>query len=95
MHKICIQLFVAIFGLSLNIGAQNLEPDLKEKSIEIKSVDNLPKEVYKQLSAYSLIMIGEIHGTNEPVKLVEGLIDLFVHNGDRDSIMYLNMKMII
>jgi hypothetical protein len=72
MCKICVQLFAVIFGLSLNIVAQNLESDLNEKSIEIKSVDNLPKEIYKPLSAYSLIMVGEIHGTNESVKLVEG-----------------------
>lgn len=82
MRKIYFQLFMIIHVFILNVSAQNLETDLKEKSIEIKNIDQLPKEVYKQLSAYSLIMVGEIHGTNEPVKLVEGLIDLFVHNGD-------------
>ena len=38
--------------------------------------------VYQSLSPYGIIMLGEMHGTNESAPFVNGLVNLFVAHGD-------------
>ncbi len=40
---------------------------LKEHAIPISKFDSLSSQIYEQINHYQLIMLGEIHGTNEPV----------------------------
>lgn len=74
-----------MFGLitfSGNIYSQDNIESLKTNSIKIDNLNKPDKKVYDVLSNYRVIMIGEIHGTNEPVNMLRGLVDLFTQNGD-------------
>ena len=55
---------------------------LKQNAIRIDDQDNLTNDIYKHISDYQLIMVGEMHGTNEPAKLVNSLANLLTKNGD-------------
>ena len=50
--------------------------------VKIDKLDSLNNSIYSILSDYNLIMIGEMHGTNEPVEFLTKLAELFVNNGD-------------
>lgn len=64
------------------VKGQDLSSDLKKYAVKFNKVDSLSSDVYDLLAAYQLIMIGEIHGTNEPVNLLEGLVNLLTKYGD-------------
>jgi hypothetical protein len=55
---------------------------LKEHAIPISEFDSLSSQIYEQINHYQLIMLGEIHGTNEPVNLLDGLAILLTKYGD-------------
>ncbi len=78
---------ILVFKLMLilgnaNINAQSLTYEIKQHAHNILHFDSLDAEIYKLMNSFRLIMIGEIHGTNEPVKFVESLTKLFTQNGD-------------
>lgn len=68
--------------LSCGIHAQNPSAYIKENAIRIDKLDSLNDKIYRLLSNYHLIMVGEMHGTNEPAKLVVGLAQLMSNSGD-------------
>jgi hypothetical protein len=77
--------FLATILLTINffsVTAQNFGEYLKTHAVKIDNLDILNKPVYDLLSEYRLIMIGEMHGTNEPANFVSSLTDLFTRNGD-------------
>ena len=55
---------------------------LKEHAVKIDKLDNLNDSIYNLLSPFKVIMVGEMHGTNEPAKFVIGLANLFTRKGD-------------
>ena len=55
---------------------------LATSAIEIGKPDSLSTEIYNALHPYKLIMIGEMHGTNEPAAFVKGLAQLFASHKD-------------
>lgn len=61
---------------------QDIGSSLNAKAVKIDSLDQLDNKVYDLLQNNKLIMIGEMHGTNEPATFVQGLADLFTRNGD-------------
>jgi len=63
-------------------NAQDFSSYIKEHAIKINQLDSLNNEVYHLLSDYKLIMVGEMHGTNEPAKFVTGLARIFTSMGD-------------
>jgi len=63
-------------------SAQNFERSLKEDALKIEKPDQLSDEIYNALSDYRLIMVGEMHGTNESAEFVTGLAKLFSQHGD-------------
>ncbi|MBK5285240.1 MAG: hypothetical protein JJE25_07530 [Bacteroidia bacterium] len=65
-----------------NAGGQVFPNYLKEHAVKIERLDSLNKQVYNLLSDNRLIMIGEMHGTNEPAKFVTGLAKLFADHDD-------------
>jgi len=75
-------LFLILNLVFVKVDGQDYPTYLKENAIKIDKVDSLNKNVYDLLAAYKIIMIGEIHGTNEPVNFLEGLVKLFTENGD-------------
>jgi len=65
-----------------SVKSQDFPTYLKENAVKIEKLDSLSSEVYKLISDNQLIMVGEMHGTNEPAKLVIGLAKLLTINGD-------------
>ncbi len=61
---------------------QDLQIQLKENAVKIEHLDNLDKLVYDKLKDFKLIMIGEMHGTNEPANFLIGLTELFANHKD-------------
>ncbi|MEO8087769.1 MAG: hypothetical protein ABI763_13160 [Bacteroidota bacterium] len=66
----------------LYLTGQDIKSYLKENAVKFNRPDSLGDEIYELLSAYKLIMIGEMHGTKEPVGLLKGLTDLLTRHGD-------------
>jgi hypothetical protein len=77
--------FYAAFILAIGIfksNGQDLSELLMKEAVKIDNIDSLDCNIYKILAHYRIIMVGEIHGTNEPIGLVENLVELFNKNGD-------------
>ncbi|HEY4482427.1 MAG TPA: DUF6624 domain-containing protein [Candidatus Brocadiaceae bacterium] len=64
------------------INTLDLTASLKNNAVKVNRLDSLNSSVYKLLDNFQLIMIGEMHGTNEPAKFVTGLVKLLTGNGD-------------
>jgi hypothetical protein len=62
--------------------AQDYQAYVKENAVKIDNLDSLNHAVWHLLSDYKLIMVGELHGTNEPAKFVTGLARLLSGMGD-------------
>jgi hypothetical protein len=55
---------------------------LTQNAVKIDDPSNLTNDFYKLVSDYQLIMIGEMHGTNEPARIVNSFADLLTKNGN-------------
>lgn len=66
----------------LSMNGQGFASLLKTNAIKIDKLDSLDNRIYDLMHNNKLIMIGEMHGTNEPAKFAKGLADLFTVNGD-------------
>jgi hypothetical protein len=66
----------------LTSGAQDNEAYLKANAIRIDNPEKLSDSVYTLLSRFQVIMLGEMHGTNESAPFVDGLTNLFTNKGD-------------
>lgn len=73
---------VTLFLTILTVNGQDLATDIKANAIKINRADSLDNSIYKLLADYKLIMLGEMHGGNEPAEFVTGLTKLFTDNGD-------------
>lgn len=73
--KILLTYFL-IQVISLNCFCQNFTQKLKENAIEITTLDSLGNELYSIVKNYDILMVGEMHGTNEPASFVYGLAKL-------------------
>lgn len=78
--NILFTLFLAIIVFKAH--CQDLNSYIKENAIKIEKTDTLDDSVYKLLSDYKFIMVGEMHGTLEPAKFTINLAQLLTHNGD-------------
>ena len=76
-------LFILAFSFSiLAAKAQDPATRIKNNAIKIERPETLNRQVYSALSGYRVIMAGEMHGTNEPAKLITGLARLITGMGD-------------
>jgi hypothetical protein len=66
----------------LTANAQHDELYLKANAIRIDNPENLSDSIYTLLSPFQIIMVGEMHGTNESAPFVSGLTNLFTNKGD-------------
>lgn len=78
---------ILLFVLTLTfvppcVHGQDLPSYIKENAIPINDPDHLSDSVYKLLSGFQLIMIGEMHGMNEPAQFVTSLAKLYANKGD-------------
>src|SRR5947207_13565739 len=67
---------------SLYAVSQVDEKYLKENAVRIDNPEKLNDSIYTKLSPYQIIMVGEMHGTNESAPFVRGLTDLITGKGD-------------
>lgn len=77
--------FVTIlYGLlfSITIYSQSIDDYIKQNAIELKNINKLNDSVYKHFAKYKIIMLGEIHGTNETAQLANSLAHLFTKHND-------------
>ncbi|TXD80654.1 hypothetical protein ESY86_20605 [Subsaximicrobium wynnwilliamsii] len=58
------------------------QKDLKKNAIPIQNLSKLSDKIYDEIANYEIIMIGEMHGTNEPAEFAYGLCELIAkHEG--------------
>ena len=71
-------LLILLLSLIINIAEGQADSvRLAQSALEIRRPDSLSDELYNALHPYKLIMIGEMHGTEEPAAFVKGLAELF------------------
>jgi len=77
-------LFLLLFVSSafLTVSGQNFASYLQNNAVRIDNPDRLSDSVYHLLSPYKIIMIGEMHGSNEPAQFVTSLANLLTNMGD-------------
>ena len=59
---------------------------LREHAIKIQDPNNLSDDVYKAIHNYTVIMLGEMHGSNEPAKFAVSLATLLAQNNNHVQI---------
>ena len=58
------------------------QKDLKKNAIPIQNLSKLNDKIYDEIANYEIIMIGEMHGTNESAEFAYGLCELIAkHEG--------------
>lgn len=76
----------AVIGLFLflgpNVFAQKNAVYLKEHAVRINLDQPLGDSAYQLLAPFHVVMVGEMHGTREPARLVAALARLFSEKGD-------------
>lgn len=76
-----LQLLLSCLAISISIwSCQNHEHQLEEDNIDIGNLSNLSQAVYREIKPFDVIMVGEMHGTQEPAKLVQSLAKLIAKN---------------
>ncbi|WP_028522520.1 hypothetical protein [Runella limosa] len=80
IKKLFFILSVGIWGLPAN--GQDFASYIRNNAVRTDSLATSNNQVYNLLSGFKLIMIGEMHGTNEPAKLVTQLADIFTSHND-------------
>lgn len=76
-----VLILTIILKFSLSYG-QDFPSYIKENAIPINKQQNFNDSVYKLLSDFQIIMVGEMHGTNEPANFLISLIKLYARIGD-------------
>lgn len=75
-------IFLFLIFNFLNVNGQDDETYLKKHAVRIDNPEKLSESIYTLLSPFQIIMIGEMHGTNESAPFVRGLTNLFTQKGD-------------
>lgn len=66
----------------LSASGQDNETYLKANAIRFDNAEKLNDSIYSLLSPFQIVMVGEMHGTNESAPFVSGLTNLFTNKGD-------------
>jgi hypothetical protein len=75
-------MFLFIIQLT-NVFGQDFKTYINQNAIELTRIDSLELSLYNAIKTKELIMIGEMHGTNEPSSFVKSLIELILkHEGE-------------
>lgn len=73
---------ILILISSITCFAQDPAEYVRNHAVRFESPGKLNDSVFELLSPFSLIMVGEMHGTNEPAEFVNGLAKMFTAKGD-------------
>lgn len=67
----------------MSVQAQQVDVAyVKANAVRIDNVNRFSDSVFNLLNPFQLIMLGEVHGTNESALFVNGLANLFTSKGD-------------
>jgi hypothetical protein len=77
---------VAFLAIATIVNAQSNSIYLKQNAIAVEDPFHLDDSVYNLLHSYSLIMVGEMHGSKESAQLVTGFAKMFSLKGDSVSV---------
>lgn len=83
MNKRQFLLFFFIFLCFYAPKAQEFAKFLKENAIEIQDLNQANEQVYAALKPFRCIMVGEMHGTQEPALFVESLLKSLKKEGQK------------
>jgi hypothetical protein len=73
-------LFILTFELLVFFAnGQDYSTYIKNNAVRTDKLDSSKNEVYNLLANFKLIMIGEMHGTNEPAKFVTQMAEIFAN----------------
>lgn len=78
-----------IFSLAfafLNANGQRNAEYIRTHAVRVDNPEKLNDSVYNLISPFQILMIGEMHGTNEPAQFVIGLTNLLTDKGDSVSV---------
>lgn len=81
-----LQHFLSDLLLILATGtafSQSQAEYIRQNAVPFMNTEQLPDQIYDQLSNFPVIMVGEMHGSNEPAQLVRGLVKLFRNKGEK------------
>lgn len=67
---------------ALSSNGQDIIGELQKHAIPISDLHNLDSAIYDEIKDYEIIMVGEMHGTNEPTEFVFGLVKLLSKQGE-------------
>jgi len=74
---------IALFTFTFScVNGQDISTYLKDNAVRVENPDALSDSVYHLISPFQIIMMGEMHGTNEPAQFVFGLTELLTIKGD-------------
>ena len=59
------------------------QKNLKKNAIPIENLSKLSNKIYDEIANHEIIMIGELHGTNEPAEFAYGLCELIAKHEDK------------
>ena len=83
MKNIFIKLFCTILIFSITkANCQKNDEYINQNAIELTSIKKLNDSLYKKFKTFNLLMIGEMHGTNECADFVNALANLLTKNSD-------------
>src|SRR3954468_17445873 len=83
--RISISVFVLMI-IATSANAQSNSSYLKQNAIAVEDPFHLNDSACNLLRSYSLMMVGEMHGSNEPAQFVKALAKLFSEKGDSVSV---------
>ncbi|MEY8848575.1 hypothetical protein AB9K26_07155 [Psychroserpens sp. XS_ASV72] len=67
------------------------QKDLKKNAIPIQNLSKLSGKIYDEIASYEIIMIGEMHGTNEPAEFAYGLCNL-ITKSEKNVVLALEIR---
>lgn len=67
------------------------QKDLKKNAIPIQNLSKLSDKIYDEITNYEIIMIGEMHGTNEPAEFAYGLCNL-ITKSEKNVVLALEIR---
>ena len=80
MHKILSIIFSLITFHA--IAQDSATTYVQQHAIKLERLDKLNEKAYQLLSPYRIIMVGEMHGTNEAAIFAKGVTQLFSEHND-------------
>ena len=81
--KTVLKVIILVLTCVITTNGQDVVSELKNNAIPIYDLQNLDSLIYEEIKNHDLIMVGEMHGTNEPANFVFGLVKLLSTMGEK------------